>query len=242
MSDCSSGVSSCPSDTECPPKSCKPRPCPPKPCKPKRGPTGPRGPRGCSGKDGKCGKCGPRGRDGDTGPKGCRGPRGNQGDRGSRGAQGSRGSKGDTGPQGPDSGQFPFLQAYEVISWSASDAAAKSVGNTALGIIDHQIIRQLHMGKNGVSSTPLFQNLRITSKSPGAIMEISWIPYEPYLTLLNGFALYSAGDLTDQPSVDAVIQPITVQNNDNKATFILQDLAFGVAELSLTFNIDNTVV
>nr|QBK93839.1 MAG: collagen triple helix repeat protein [Pithovirus LCPAC406] len=202
-----------------------------------KGPTGPKGKRGCPGK---------RGKEGQKGDRGCRGPRGNDGDRGSRGPTGPTGSRGVTGPTGAQgmSGDFPFLNAFEVISWDAAEAWKKaSIPLEPLGQVGHQFLMMLHRGKTAQSSTPLFQNIRITSKDPGAIIEISVVFYPPFNQMQTGTAVYSAGDTSVDPSTtNGVSQPITVDNNNSKATFILQEKAFGVGLLYLTFIIDPLLI
>ncbi len=207
----------------------------------KVGPTGPKGPKGCPGKKGK------EGREGPKGDRGCRGPRGNMGDRGNRGNSGQSGSRGPTGPTGAQgmSGDFPFLNAFEVISWDASEATRRAdVGlGLPLGQVNHQFLQMLHRGKTAQSSTPLFQNIRITSKNPDANMEISVVFYPPFTQIQTGFAVYSAGDTSQSPSVlNGVTQPITVDNNNSKANFVLQADAFGAGFIYLTFIIDPLLI
>nr|QBK92422.1 MAG: collagen triple helix repeat protein [Pithovirus LCPAC401] len=237
MSNSDSGCDSFSTRSEA--SSCKPK------CKVKiKCKTGPTGPRGERGKRGCPGKQGPKG------DRGCRGPRGNTGDdgsRGNRGPTGSTGSRGPTGPQGSDglSGDFPFLNAFETIAWDASEATRRADVGLALplGQVNHQFLQMLHRGKTALSSTPLFQNIRITSKNPDANMEISVVFYPPFNEIQTGFAIYSAGDTSQSPSViNGVTQPITVDNNNSKANFVLQADAFGAGFIYLTFIIDPLLI
>nr|QBK92919.1 MAG: hypothetical protein LCPAC403_00530 [Pithovirus LCPAC403] len=216
MSSCSESSSS----SECPP--------PKKGC---RGPKGPKGPKGCSGKQG----C--------RGPKGCRGSRGDKGSQGSRGSSGSQGPAGPQGPQGMSSMEFPFVDAYETVAFNATEAWFKASDAAApLGSLTWRVTQILHKGKNGTNNVPLFQNLRITSKEPDSNMEVTFVFYEPYTQLLTATAVYNAGDVNDQLGVQGQVQTLSVDNNNNRASFHLQDLAVGSGMLYLTFNINPLLV
>nr|QBK93303.1 MAG: collagen triple helix repeat protein [Pithovirus LCPAC404] len=230
--DCSSeSGSSCPSSDKC-----------------DEGPTGPKGPpgrKGCRGEKGNNGCQGPPGRSGcrgptgPTGPKGCRGSRGSRGSEGPAGPQGDRGPEGPQGPPGNDSGLFPFAAAYETIIVNIGDAWGKANNaGEALGDVSFKVVQVLHRGMNNSGTiTPMFQNIRINSKTPDSLMEFNVIFFAPFDQMISAFVGYNAGEGPNAEDIQGITQTVSIDNQNSKGTFHLQNCGRGLGTLYIAYNV-----